>query len=58
MWLWIGLLVGFVVVLLVGWRIARHVREIEEDSAYLVEEQQFTPFGQKFVNILLGRRGQ
>lgn len=53
---WIALAVIFVVAVvgLTVW--ARHARDIEDDSTYLREETPFTPFGQKFVNILRGRR--
>lgn len=54
--LWIGLLVGFIVFLLVMWRVARYVQDIEDDSTYMAEEQPYSPFGQRFLNILRGRK--
>lgn len=57
MWLWIGLLTAFVVTLLVLWRVTRHVREVEDDSTYSAKEQSYSPFGQKFLDILSGRKG-
>lgn len=58
MWLWIGLLAGFLVTLLGMWRLARHARDVEDDSSYLTEEQSYTPFGQKFLDILRYRKQQ
>lgn len=57
MFLWIGLAVGFVVVLAVMSRIARHADRIEDDSSYLNEEHPFTPYGQKYLDIMLFRGG-
>lgn len=57
MFLWIGLAVGFVVVLAVMIRVARHADRIEDDSSYLREEHPFTPYGQKYLDIMLFRGG-
>lgn len=57
MFLWIGLAVGFVVVVAVMIRVARHADRIEDDSRYLREEHPFTPYGQKYLDIMLFRGG-
>lgn len=56
MLLWIGLAVGFVVVVALLFRFARHADRVEDDSSYIREERQFTPYGQKFVDIMLFRK--
>ena len=57
MFLWIGMAVGFLVVLAVMVRVARHADRIEDDSSYLSEEHPFTPYGQKYLDIMLFRDG-
>lgn len=52
---WIAMGVGFLLVLAVMWRIARHADRVEDDSSYLREEQPFTPYGQKYMDIMLFR---
>ncbi|MHA3702195.1 hypothetical protein ACXR2U_08405 [Jatrophihabitans sp. YIM 134969] len=54
--LWIGMAVGFVVVVVLMRAYARHADRVEDDSSYVREEQQFTPYGQKYLDILLFRR--
>ena len=55
--LWVGLAVGFVIVLALMVRVARHADRVEDDSSYLREEQPFTPYGQKYLDIMLFRGG-
>jgi hypothetical protein len=54
--LWIVLGVGFLVVLALLARFARHADRVEDDSTYLREEREFTPYGQKYVDIMLFRK--
>lgn len=54
---WIGMAVGFVVVVVLMSAYARHADRVEDDSSYLNEEQLFTPYGQKYLDIMLFRKG-
>ncbi len=56
MLLWIGLAIMFLAIPLL-WRYARHADRIESDSSYVREEQPFTPYGQKYLDIMLFRGG-
>ena len=57
MLLWIGLAVGFVVVVVLMSAFARHADKVEDETSYAREEQQFTPYGQKYLDIMLFRGG-
>ena len=54
---WIGMAVGFVVVVVLMSAYARHADRVEDDSSYVSEEQPFTPYGQKYLDIMLFRGG-
>jgi hypothetical protein len=56
MLLWIGLAIMAAAIVLL-WRYARHADKIETDSSYVREEQPFTPYGQKYLDIMLFRGG-
>lgn len=53
--LWWVLLVAVVLVVYLMYRLSKRVDDIEDDAAYLYEQQQGGSYGAKFLNILRGR---
>lgn len=53
--LWWVLLVAVVLVVYLMYRLSKRVDDIEDDAAYLYEQQQGGSYGAKFWNILRGR---
>jgi hypothetical protein len=52
---WWVLLVAVVLVVYLMYRLSKRVDDIENDAAYLYEQQQGGRYGAKFLNILRGR---
>ncbi len=53
--MWWVLLVAVVLVVYLMYRLSKRIDDIENDAAYLYEQQRGGRFGAKFLNILSGR---